>query len=84
MSKINNLIVIKLTEIALIFLKMCFGDEIFRKDRIKKFIYFCRKLNPMKPGQTNSLIISEKISSGFILRDEKSGKSFYSESFCRR
>jgi predicted RNA-binding protein (virulence factor B family) len=35
----------------------------------------------MKPGQTNSLIISEKISSGFILRDENQEKAFIQKVF---
>ena len=35
----------------------------------------------MKPGQTNSLIISEKISSGFILRVENQEKAFNQKVF---
>lgn len=31
MSKIRNLIVVKLATIILVMLKICFGDEIFRK-----------------------------------------------------
>jgi|GEM_PF-4653279 len=35
----------------------------------------------MKPGQTQTLKISEKISSGFILKDEEGEKAFIQKIF---